>query len=93
MCVSQSDSAPARFVYWFCTIKRSRSVSSALPLFAGTDDGPTPQLASVTFDGPVSVELAVLLQSTWNFQIRAILDDQMTEMKFGRPAGGVPVAV
>ena len=47
----------------------------------------------MTFDGPVNVELAVLFQSTWNFQIRASLDDQMTEMKFGRPAGGVPVTV
>src|SRR5438552_9476045 len=34
VCVIHSDSAPLRFVYWFCTINRSRSESSALPLFA-----------------------------------------------------------
>src|SRR5881296_1079618 len=71
VCVSQSDSAPPRFVYWFCTIKRSRRVSSAFPFFAGTVDAPTPQVASVTLDGPVSVELATLAQSTWNLQTRA----------------------
>src|SRR2546422_2170778 len=92
VCVIQSDSTLPRFVYWFCTINRSRNVSSAFPLFAGTDVGATPQLASVTLEGPVSVELAVLFQSTWNFQMRASLADQITEMKFGRPTGGAPVA-
>src|SRR2546428_13224885 len=92
VCVSHSDSTPLRFVYWFCTINRSRSESSALPFFAGTDVGATPHVASVTLEGPVSVELAVLFQSTWNFQMRASLADQITEMKFGRPTGGAPVA-
>src|SRR5919198_1529471 len=76
LCVSHSDSVPLRFVYWFCVINRSRNVSSAFPLFAGTDVGATPQLASVTLKGPVKVELAALFQSTWNFQMRASLADQ-----------------
>src|SRR5215471_1898292 len=59
VCVNQTDSTPLRFVYWLCTIKRSRSVSSPFPFFAGTVVGATPHVASVTFDGPVSVELAV----------------------------------
>src|SRR5512138_3947437 len=64
VCVNQSDSTPPRLVYWLCTISRSRSVSKALPFLAGTVDGATPHEASVTLDGPVSVESAVLFQST-----------------------------
>src|SRR5436190_15755857 len=64
VCVNQSDSTPLMLVYWLCTINRSRSESSALPFFAGTPVGATPHEASVTFDGPVSVEFAVLFQST-----------------------------
>src|SRR4030095_7974247 len=59
VCVSETDSAPPRFVYWFCTISRSRRVSSAFPLFTDTDAGPTPQFANVTIDGLVSVVVAV----------------------------------
>src|SRR5689334_2511368 len=64
LCVSQSDSAPFRFVYWFWTISRSCSASSAFPFFAGAVPGPWVHDASVTLDGPVTVEFAVLLQST-----------------------------
>jgi len=32
-------------------------------------------------------------KSAWNFQTRATLADQMDAIKFGRPAGGTPVAV
>src|SRR5262245_24248461 len=55
-CVSHVDSAPRMFVYWFWTIRRSRSESSGLPFFTVTDEAPTPHVASVTFDGPVNVE-------------------------------------
>src|SRR4051794_13730672 len=69
--VSQSDSRPFRFVYWFCIINRYESVSRALPGDAsGTSDGPALNAAMPTFVGPVNVELAVFVQSTWNFQTR-----------------------
>src|SRR5215469_4056581 len=86
VCVSHNDSVPLRFVYWFCTINRSYSVSSPFPLFAGAAVGAAVHDASVTLDGPVTVEFAVLVQSTWNFQTRAALADQIEAMKFGRPA-------
>src|SRR5262250_1999015 len=59
LCVSHNDSMPPRFVYWFCIISRSASTSTAFPFFAGTDPGPCVHEASVTLDGPVTVELAV----------------------------------
>src|SRR5215831_8347211 len=93
VCVSHSDSVLPSFVYWFCTIRRSPSVSSPFPFFAGADAGAPVHDASVTLDGPVTVELAVFVQSTWNFQTCATLADQIDAMKLGRPAGGTPVAV
>src|ERR1044072_9259153 len=41
VCVSQSDSRPPWFVYWFCIISRYDSVSRLLPSFSGTLAGPT----------------------------------------------------
>ena len=70
VCVSQSDSRPPRFVYWFCIIRRYVSVSSALPSFSGTVDGPTLNVETPTFVGPVNVEAAGFAQSTWNFHVR-----------------------
>src|SRR5919199_3922973 len=68
--VSQSDSAPPRFVYWFCIISRYASVSRLLPPFSGTSEGPVLKLATELLTGPVKLELAVFAQSTWNFQTR-----------------------
>src|SRR4051794_28120384 len=70
VCVSQSDSRPPMFVYWFCIIRRYDSVSRLLPSFSGTLPGPTLNVEMPTFVGPVNVELAVFDQSTWNFQTR-----------------------
>src|SRR5215210_4312388 len=62
VCVSHSDSLPpwlVRFVYWFCIISRYVSVSSGLPGdFSGTVDGPTLNVPTEGFVGPVRVELA-----------------------------------
>src|SRR5215471_13336530 len=57
-CVSHSDSVPAKFVYWFCTINRSYNVSRPFPFFAGAKVGATVHDASVTLEGPVTVEFA-----------------------------------
>src|SRR5215211_8569 len=70
VCVSQSDSLPPWFVYWFCIISRYVSVSSALPDCSGTVDGPTLNVAVDAFVGPVKVELAGVAKSTWNFHTR-----------------------
>src|SRR5213083_3512204 len=68
VCVSQSDSRPFTFVYWFCIISRYESVSRLLPWSSGTLLGPTLKVEMPTLVGPVNVELAVFDQSTWNFQ-------------------------
>src|SRR5437879_4390567 len=68
VCVSHNDSVLPKFVYWFCTIRRSYNESSPLPFFAGTDAGPVVHEASVTLDGPVMVEFAGVAKSAWNFQ-------------------------
>src|SRR5215211_2898196 len=70
VCVSHSDSRPPRFVYWFCIISRYDRVSSAFPSASGTVDGPTLNVETPTFVGPVKVELAGLAQSTSHFQVR-----------------------
>src|SRR5919199_1702026 len=70
VCVSQSDSLPPMFVYWFCIISRYVSVSRLLPCFSGTSLGPTLNVATPTFVGPVKVELAGEAQSTWKRQTR-----------------------
>src|SRR5919199_2444187 len=70
VCVSQSDSRPFRFVYWFCIISRYDRVSRLLPSFSGTSLGPTLNVATPTFVGPVKVELAGEAQSTWKRQTR-----------------------
>src|SRR5438477_9192078 len=62
VCVSQSDSRPPMFVYWFCIIRRYDSVSRALPSFSGTSPGPTLNVAIGTFVGPAKVALAVFDQ-------------------------------
>ena len=63
----QSDSAPPRFVYWFCIISRIASVSRLLPPCDGTVLGGEAQLAgAIVMKGPVKVEAATLFQSTWN---------------------------
>src|SRR5919199_6488817 len=49
VCVSQSDSLPPMFVYWFCIISRYESVSTLLPLRSGTSPGPTLNVAIGTF--------------------------------------------
>src|SRR6266508_1197787 len=46
VCVNQRASTPLRFVYWLCTINRSRNVSRAFPFFAGTDVPATTQVAN-----------------------------------------------
>jgi hypothetical protein len=43
----------------------------SLPPSSGTVGGPTSKVAMVTFDGPVNVELGKVVQSAWNFQMRA----------------------
>src|SRR6266511_4367041 len=68
--VSQSDSRPPMFVYWFCIISRYDSVSRLLPSFSGTVLGPTLNVETPVFVGPVNVELPTLAQSTWNFHVR-----------------------
>src|SRR6476659_1518411 len=68
--VSHSDSRPFWFVYWFCIIKRYVNVSSALPPSSGTVLGPTLNVEIAVFVGPVNVELAGVVQSTWNFHVR-----------------------
>src|SRR5438093_13476638 len=90
VCTSQSDSVPAWLGYVLWIISRSRSESTLLPSFAATVAGEAVQVESVTLEGPVSVELAGLSQSTWNFQTRATFADQITVSRFSRPAGGVP---
>src|SRR3954447_18213828 len=70
VCVSQSDSRPPMFVYWFCIITRYVSVSSALPSFSGTLLGPTLNVEIAVFVGPVNVEFDGVVQSTWNFHVR-----------------------
>src|SRR5216683_6205693 len=75
--VSHSDSAPFRFVYWFCIINRYDSVSMLLPPCSGTSDGPTLKLATGTSVGPDRVELPVLAQSTWNFHTRIAYEPQI----------------
>src|SRR3954463_13963005 len=66
----QMDSTPPMFVYWFCIIGRLRIVSR---LFAPGPEptcvGPWVKLGVVEKRGPVSVELNVLVQSTWNFHV------------------------
>src|SRR5215207_3093090 len=74
VCVSHSDSRPPWFVYWFCIISRYVSVSSGLPFFSGTVDGPTLKLPIDGFVGPVSVEFVGVVQSTWNFQTRMLYE-------------------
>src|SRR4051812_44555525 len=69
VCVSQSDSRPFWFVYWFCIISRQASVSRSLPSFSGTSDGPVSTAVMAVFVGPVKVELAGLAQLTANFQV------------------------
>jgi len=66
--VSQSDSRPFWFVYWFCIISRHASVSRSFPSFSGTSVGPVSTDAIELFVGPVKVELAGLAQLTENFQ-------------------------
>src|SRR5438132_6790569 len=70
VCVSQSDSRPFSFVYWFCIINRYESVSMLLPWSSGTLLGPGLKVAIGTSVGPLNAEFAVVVQSTWNFQIR-----------------------
>src|SRR5947207_11715216 len=77
VCVSQSDSAPLRFVYWFCIISRYESVSRLLPLRSATLDGPPLKFAIGTFIGPLRAELPVLAQSTWKFQTRIASEPQI----------------
>src|SRR5205814_1569211 len=89
---SQSDSIPPMFAYWFCIISRVASVSRLLPPLSATVPGALAQVLPVrTSVGPVNVELAVLFQSTWNFQTRTrSLALQTEAYKFSRPVGGVP---
>src|ERR1041385_2133791 len=70
VCVSQSDSRPPMFVYWFCIISRYDSVSRLLPSFSGTSPGPTLNVEMPAFVGPAKVEFDGVVQSTWNFQTR-----------------------
>src|SRR5215510_311367 len=68
VCVVHSDSTPARFVYWFCTIARICSTSRLLPPSDGafgTDAFGQLDDASGT-SGPVKVDDEMLFQSTWN---------------------------
>src|SRR5437764_103161 len=58
VCVSHTDSFPPRLVYWFCIISRYESVSTLLPPFSGTLDGPTLKVAIGTSVGPTNVEFA-----------------------------------
>src|SRR3954453_13036461 len=62
VCVSQSDSRPPMFVYWFCIISRYVSVSRLLPVCSGTVDGPTLNVPDDAFVGPVNVELDGFVQ-------------------------------
>src|ERR1043165_2838534 len=66
VCVSQSDSRPPMFVYWFCIISRYDSVSRLLPSFSGTSPGPTLNVEMPAFVGPVNVELEGVAQPTGN---------------------------
>ena len=45
-------------------------MSRLLPPSSGTFDGPTLNVAIDEFVGPVNVELAGVVQSTWNFHVR-----------------------
>jgi hypothetical protein len=45
-------------------------VSSELPSFSGTVLGPTLNVEIDEFVGPVNVEFAGVVQSTWNFHVR-----------------------
>src|SRR5436309_15798628 len=65
VCVSQSDSRPFRFVYWFCIITRYESVSMLLPSFSGTLLGPVLKLATPAFVGRVTAERDGVVHSTW----------------------------
>src|SRR5436189_5994959 len=67
VCVNQSDSCPPMFVYWFCIINRYESVSIGFPSFSSASPGPTLNTDTPTFVGPVKVEFAGVVQSTWNF--------------------------
>ena len=67
-------SVPPKFVYWFCIISLYESESRLLPWRSGTLDGPTLKVPIVAFVGPVNVELAVFVQSTWNFQTRMLYE-------------------
>src|SRR5919198_4527301 len=77
VCVSQSDSRPPMFVYWFCIISRYESVSSWLPSFSGTVEGPTLNVETPVSVGPVNVEFAGVVQSTWNFHVRIAYEPQI----------------
>src|SRR5438270_1517454 len=91
--LSHSDSTPPMFVYWFCAIRRGCSVSMTLPFLDGTSSGAAAhELPVIESVGPVNVELAVFVQSTWNFHTLTRSVWLQTDVKrSGLPAGGVPV--
>src|SRR5690242_5255473 len=93
VCVTQRDSAPAKLVYWFCTMARIWRVSRLLPGVAALPTLAFGQLEPVPWTlGPVNVESEMLFQSTWNFQmVRALVNFQVEAKKLGVPGGGVPV--
>ena len=69
VCDTHNDSAPPRFVYWFCTMVRicrtSRRV--AVPGCAALATAALGQLLPlIGTSGPVKVESEMLFQSTWN---------------------------
>jgi hypothetical protein len=67
VCVTQSDSAPARFVYCACAIARIASTSAALAgveALAGVAFGQ--QFGCSCVNGPVKLEVETLSQLTWN---------------------------
>src|SRR5437588_8166305 len=68
VCETHNDSAPAKFVYWFCTIARFDSESSRVPVpGCGTPAAGLGQLvAEIGMSGPVKVDSDRLFQSTWN---------------------------
>ena len=67
----QMDSVPPMFLYCACIMSRYDSVSIELPLSWGTWVGPTANEVTGTSDGPLSVELARVVQSGCSFQTLA----------------------
>src|SRR3954471_23099115 len=68
VCVAHSDSTPPTFEYWFCIIARICSTSRLLPPCDGAFATPWlgQLVAAMGTSGPVKVEAAGLVQSTWN---------------------------